>query len=170
MNSLTLLATSALLASAALAAPVTVVDNSGKPLPTVMISRQPATPAAIDRSDNGYPASGQPQQAYIEITRFTDSAGRVDIPAAEHPWQLRLRKAGYQDRIVASADIKAKLVMIVETDATALALQRPGNAWSSTIDFGDENLKKEFMLQCNSAISRAACSCAAIALRRNGTR
>jgi streptogramin lyase len=39
--------------------------------------------------------------------------------------------------------------MNVETDATALAEQRPGNAWSSTIDFGDENLKKEFMLQCN---------------------
>jgi streptogramin lyase len=150
MNALhTLLAAAACAASAALAAPITVVDSAGKPLPTVMVSRQPVKPAAIDASDNGYPASGKPQQAYIEITRFTDSAGRVDIPPAEHPWQLRLRKPGYQDRILAPADLKGKLAMNVETDATALAEQRPGNAWSSTIDFGDENLKKEFMLQCN---------------------
>jgi streptogramin lyase len=39
--------------------------------------------------------------------------------------------------------------MAVEKDPTALAAQQPANAWSSTIDFGDENLKKEFMLQCN---------------------
>jgi streptogramin lyase len=150
MNPLHILLTAAaLVTSAALAAPVTVVDAAGKPLPTVMVSRQPVKPAAIDTSDNGYPASGKPQQAYIEITRFTDSAGRVDIPPAEHPWQLRLRKPGYQDRIVSPAELKGKLAMNVETDATALAEQRPGNAWSSTIDFGDENLKKEFMLQCN---------------------
>ena len=136
-------------ASVALAAPITVVDAAGKPLATVMVSRQPVKPATIDTSDNGYPASGKPQQAYIEITRFTDSAGRVDIPPAEHPWQVRLRKPGYQDRIVAPADLKGKLAMQTETDAAALAEQRPGNAWSSTIDFGDENLKKEFMLQCN---------------------
>ena len=150
MNALHIFLTAAaLVTSAALAAPVTVVDAAGKPLPTVMVSRQPVKPAPIDTSDNGYPASGKPQQAYIEITRFTDSAGRVDIPPAEHPWQLRLRKPGYQDRILAPADLKGKLAMNVETDAAALAEQRPGNAWSSTIDFGDENLKKEFMLQCN---------------------
>jgi streptogramin lyase len=150
MNALhTLLAAAACAAGAALAAPITVVDAAGKPLATVMVSRQPVKPAAIDTSDNGYPASGKPQQAYIEITRFTDSAGRVDIPPAEHPWQIRLRKPGYQDRILAPAELKGKLAMNVETDATALAEQRPGNAWSSTIDFGDENLKKEFMLQCN---------------------
>lgn len=150
MNPLhTLLTAVAFVAGAALAAPITVVDGNGKPLATVMVSRQPVKPAAIDTSDNGYPASGKPQQAYIEITRFTDSAGRADIPPAEHPWQVRLRKPGYQDRIVSPAELKGKLAMSVETDAAALAEQRPGNAWSSTIDFGDENLKKEFMLQCN---------------------
>ena len=150
MNALhTLLTAAAFVTGAALAAPITVVDSAGKPLATVMVSRQPVKPATIDTSDNGYPASGTPQQAYIEITRFTDSAGRVDIPPADHPWQLRLRKPGYQDRIVAPADLKGKLAMNAETDAAALAEQRPGNAWSSTIDFGDENLKKEFMLQCN---------------------
>ncbi|MCX7146623.1 MAG: hypothetical protein NT042_10580 [Sulfuritalea sp.] len=149
MSPVSLLTAVAFVAGAALAAPITVVDGNGKPLATVMVSRQPVKPAAIDTSDNGYPASGKPQQAYIEITRFTDSAGRADIPPAEHPWQVRLRKPGYQDRIVSPAELKGKLAMSVETDAAALAEQRPGNAWSSTIDFGDENLKKEFMLQCN---------------------
>jgi hypothetical protein len=51
-------------ASVALAAPITVVDAAGKPLATVMVSRQPVKPATIDTSDNGYPASGKPQQAY----------------------------------------------------------------------------------------------------------
>ena len=41
MNALhTLLAAAACAAGAALAAPITVVDSAGKPLPTVMVSRQ----------------------------------------------------------------------------------------------------------------------------------
>ncbi len=39
--------------------------------------------------------------------------------------------------------------MTPERDPAALAEQQPANAWSSTIDFGDADLKKEFMLQCN---------------------
>jgi streptogramin lyase len=136
-------------ASAALAAPVTVVDSAGEPLSAVMVTRQPVTPAAIDTSENGYPASGRPQQAHVEITRFTDRAGRVQIPPAAHAWQIRLRKPGYRDRVIAAADFRDSLALEAETDATALAEQRPANAWSSTIDFGDADLKKEFMLQCN---------------------
>lgn len=134
---------------AARAAPITVVDSGGRPLPTVMVSRQPVAPAPVDISSNGYPASGTTQQAYIEVTRFTDRAGRVNLPAAAHPWQLRLRKPGYQDRTVPAAETASPLVMDQETDTAALAAQRPGNAWSATIDFGDADLKKEFMLQCN---------------------
>lgn len=131
------------------AAPVQVVDAQGKPLATVMVSRQPVKAAVVDTSDNGYAPSGAPQQAYIEVTRFTDALGRTDIAAASHPWQLRLRKAGYQDRIVSAADAAKPLVMQAETDPAALAAQRPSNAWTSTIDFGNADLKKEFMLQCN---------------------
>ena len=121
MNALhTLLAAAACAAGAALAAPITVVDSAGKPLPTVMVSRQPVKPAAIDASDNGYPASGKPQQAYIEITRFTDSAGRVDIPPAEHPWQVRLRKPGYQDRIVAPAELKGEAMRLLRKSISVL--------------------------------------------------
>ena len=138
-----------LLTSQTHALPVTVQDSAGKPLPTVMVSRQPVKPANVDKSDNGYAASGAPQQAFFEVARFTDVAGRTDIPAAEHPWQIRLRKPGFKDLTVASTDMGKPLVMLPETDAAALAAQQPANAWASTLDFGDANLKKEFLLQCN---------------------
>jgi streptogramin lyase len=150
MRLATAVATSCLLLTDAAALTISVSDPTGKPLPTVMVSRQPVKTATVDTSDNGYPAHGKTQQAYVELARFTDAHGRVDIPAADHAWQIRLRKPGFQDVTVASADVgKKALVMSPETDLAALAAQQPANAWSSTIDFGDENLKQEFMLQCN---------------------
>ena len=143
------LATLALLAASAQALPISVTDAAGRPLATVMVSRQPVKPAPVDTSDNGYAASGKAQQGWFEMARFTDAAGRVDLPPDDHPWQVRLRKPGYQDRLVASDALAKPLVMKAETDAAALAAQRPANAWSSTLDFGDADLKKEFMLQCN---------------------
>ncbi len=131
------------------AAPVQVVDAQGKPLATVMVSRQPVQAAVVDTSDKGYAPSGKVQQAFVEVTRFTDAQGRTNIAAADHPWQLRLRKAGYQDRVVSATDAAKPLVMQAETDPAALAAQRPSNAWTSTLDFGNADLKKEFMLQCN---------------------
>lgn len=142
----TLLALGALQATAA---PVQVVDAHGKPLATVMVSRQPVKAAVVDTSDNGYAPSGKVQQAFVEVTRFTDTLGRTDIPAAEHAWQLRLRKTGYKDRTVSPAEASKPVVMQAETDPAELAAQQPSNAWTSTIDFGDADLKKEFMLQCN---------------------
>lgn len=133
----------------ATALPVRVVDAQGQPLAAVMVSRQPLKPAPVDRSDNGYPASGQPQQAYFELARFTDARGRADIPAAEHPWRVRLRKPGYQDRTVGAGELGRALVLQALHDPAALAAQQPANSWSSTIDFGDLALKQEFMLQCN---------------------
>jgi len=142
--------TSCLMLSQAAAVTIRVTDPSGKPVPTVMVSRQPVKPAVVDTSDNGYPAHGKVQQAYVELTRFTDASGRADIPATDHAWKIRLRKPGFQDLTVAAPDLGSKaLVMTPERDVAALAAQQAANAWSSTIDFGDENLKKEFMLQCN---------------------
>ena len=87
------MACAALLAMPAGAVSITVKDPNGKPLPTVMVSRQPVKAAAVDTSDNGYPASGKPQQAYVELARFTDAQGQADIPAtwAANPssWQLK---------------------------------------------------------------------------------
>ncbi len=100
-----------------LADPIAVVDTNGKPLATVMVSRQPVQVAAIDTSDNGYPASGKPQRAIFEITRFADAGGRTDIPADSHPWHIRLRKPGYQDRMVLPDELRSQsLVMVRETD------------------------------------------------------
>jgi virginiamycin B lyase len=141
--------TAALLAGPAGAVGVRVTDPQGKPLATVMVSRQPVKPALVDTSDNGYAASGKPQQAFFEVARFTDASGRTDLPGADHPWQVRLRKPGYQDRLLASTALGMPLVMHPELDPAALAAQQPANAWASTIDFGDADMKKEFMLQCN---------------------
>ena len=148
LATLALIAAHGLLANAH-AVPISVTDASGKPMATVMVSRQPVKPAVVDTSDNGYAASGKLQQARFEIARFTDAAGRVDLPADEHPWQIRLRKPGYQDRTIASDALAKPLIMSAEVDLTALAMQQPANAWASTIDFGDSDMKKEFMLQCN---------------------
>lgn len=139
----------ALLALQLHAAPLQVLDAKGKPLATVMVSRQPVQMAATDTSDNGYAAPGKVQQAFVELTRFTDMQGRTDIPAADHPWKLRLRKAGYKDRLISPTEAGKPVVMQTETDPAELAAQRPSNAWTSTLDFGNADLKKEFMLQCN---------------------
>lgn len=131
------------------AQPVKVVDADGRPLATVMVSARPATPASVDTSDNGYPAHGKPQRALIEQHRFTDAQGLAEIELPTD-WTLRLRKPGFQDKqIVASELGKAPLVLARETDAAALAAQRPGNAWSATIDFGDPELTKNWLLHCN---------------------
>ncbi|MCO5109531.1 MAG: hypothetical protein R3E55_05395 [Burkholderiaceae bacterium] len=144
------MACAALLTTPAGAVPITVQDPDGKPLQTVMVSRQPVRAAVIDTSDNGYPASGKRQQAYVELARFTDARGQTDIPAAQHPWKIRLRKPGYQDRSIEAAELgRNAIVMEPERDPAALAEQQPANAWSSTIDFANAALKKEFMLQCN---------------------
>ncbi len=143
-------ASTSLLAAPAGAVPIAVQDLDGKPVSTVMVSRQPVAPAAVDTSDNGYPASGQLQQAFMELTRFTDANGLVDIAPAEQPWKIRLRKPGYQDLTVAASALgRDALRMTPERNIAALAAQQPANAWSSTIDFGDAGLKKEFLLQCN---------------------
>ena len=131
------------------ALPVHVIDPAGNPLATVMVSRQPVSPAVVDKSDNGYAASGKMHQAYFEVTRFTDAKGWVDLPAADHPWKVRLRKPGYEDRILGSNEVARPVTLTLQTDSAALAAQQPANAWASTIDFGDADLKKEFMLQCN---------------------
>jgi len=140
----------ALLAPLAGAVTVTVHGPDGKPVPTVMVSRQPVQMAAVDTSDNGYPASGKPQQAAVELARFTDARGQADIPPAEQPWKIRLRKPGYQDQDVPAAALGTHAIVLQpERDPAALAEQQPANAWSSTIDFANAALKKEFMLQCN---------------------
>ena len=128
---------------------ISVADANGKPLPVAMVSRVPDAPAKVDVSDDGYAASGKPQQGSVEVHRFTDTAGTVEISPADFAWHLIIKKPGFRTlKVEPSALSKKVIVLERETNPIELAAQKPSNAWTSTIDFGDLNLKKEFLLQC----------------------
>ncbi|MFZ1609013.1 MAG: hypothetical protein WAT63_17280, partial [Rhodoferax sp.] len=132
------------------AADFTVNGPDGKPLPLVMVTRSATQPAKIDDSDNGYATSGKLQQGSFETTRFSDTQGRVNLPDFPGDPQVRLRKPGFKDAVIAPADLATPTAwrMQAETDPKALAEQRPSNAWTSTLLVGRDDLKKEFMAQC----------------------
>ncbi|MBK9520943.1 MAG: hypothetical protein IPO13_04875 [Rhodocyclaceae bacterium] len=131
------------------AAVLKVVDGSGKPIPTVMVSQVPAAPALVDTSDDGYARSGQLQQGWFETHRFTGATGSVELSAVDYPWLLVLKKPGYRSVKIDSSTLTSMSIKLErESDPIELTAQKPSNAWTSTIDFGDVNLKKEFLLQC----------------------
>lgn len=142
----------ALSSAAAHAVKVQVRGDDGKPLGLVMVSMVPDPPVRADESDNGYPASGKPQQGAFEHTRFTDALGEATLPDTGESFSLRLRKPGFKDLKLSATQLGAQPVvtLVREVDARALAGQRPSNAWTSTLDkaIADESVRKEFMLQC----------------------
>lgn len=129
-----------------------IQGTDAKPLGLVMVTQIPAPTSKIDTSDNGYAASGKLQQGTFETTRFTDARGLVNLPTVKGAYSLRLRKQGFKDLVIESDKLGARtaLAMAVETDARALAEQRPSNAWTSTLSQGIPNveLRKQFLLQC----------------------
>ncbi len=131
---------------------LSVSAPDGQPLGLVMVTRSPVKPALVDTSDHGYPASGKPQQALFETTRFTDQRGAVQLPDAAGEFRLRLRKPGFKDLNVASSDLGSASVLklVPETDPKALAEQRPSNAWIATLVQGIPvpELRKQFLLHC----------------------
>lgn len=148
----TLIATSlAFLAAApAFALTLAVTDDAGAPLTTVMVREVPAAERKPDTSDGGYPAAGKPFAVGIDVTRFTDAAGRVRFADRAQATKLLVRKAGFRDATVdvtpGRADLSVKLQR--ETDALKLAESRPANAWLGALDIGDAKRKQHFMLQC----------------------
>ena len=132
------------------AADFTVNGPDGKPLPLVMVTRSATSPAKIDDSDNGYAASGKLQLGSFEHSRFSDAQGRVRLPDAPGDYRVRLRKPGFKDALIGTADLSkpASWRMEAETDPKALAEQRPSNAWTSTLLAGRDDLRKEFLAQC----------------------
>lgn len=129
-----------------------VQGPGGQPLGLVMVTQAPLSAARIDDSDNGYPASGRPQQGAFEHTRFTDPRGQAVLPDGKGPFTLRLRKPGFKDLQIKSTELgpAPALAMAAETDARALAAQKPSNAWTATLSsrMPDDAIRKEFMLQC----------------------
>ncbi len=130
-----------------------VRGEDGRPLATVMVTLVPEPLARIDTSDRGYPASGKLQPGTLEFTRFTNARGEAVLPDSPRAFRLRARKPGYQLLTIDSTDLAGKdpvLTLAAETDARALATQRPSNAWTSTLGktITDEAVRKEFALQC----------------------
>jgi len=129
-----------------------VRGEDGRALGLVMVTQAPPLPAKVDDSDQGYPASGRPQQGLFETTRYTDARGQAILPDARGEYVLRLRKPGYQQLVLASRELPARpvLTLKVERDPYALAEQRPSNAWTATLEqaIPDAALRKEFLLHC----------------------
>ena len=129
-----------------------VRGEDGRPLGLVMVTLLPAAPAKVDDSDNGYPASGRPQQALFEHTRFTDAHGATTLPDVRGAWTLRLRKPGYQDLRISGKELEKRSLVTLRTerDPRALAEQAPSNAWTATLEraIPDTALRKEFLLHC----------------------
>ena len=117
---------------------VSVVGASGAPLELVMVT----VTSGLERA--GY--------ANPEHTFFTDAMGMVSVTVPDiGSYSLRLRKPGYMD---GGADYAAlvsdtNLTLEKETDIAELADNRPANAWVAALDFGDENFKEHFRLQCS---------------------
>jgi virginiamycin B lyase len=137
-------------ASAAPAATLTVTDAAGQPLATAMVREVAAKPHALDTSDDGYPAPGQARTVDVDITRFTDAAGRASWPQRDVVVKYLVRKPGYRDASVEAApgQTAASVTLQRETDPAKLAEAKPANVWLGALDLGDAERKRHFQLQC----------------------
>lgn len=149
-TALVLAALAAAAAHAAHAATITVTDAAGQPLATAKVREVAAAPRARDTSDGGYPAPGKPRVVDVDITRFTDAAGRAAFADRGAAVNYLVRKPGYRDATVAAAAGQAEVRAVLEaqTDAAKLAEAKPANVWLGALDLDDPQRKLQFMLQC----------------------
>jgi streptogramin lyase len=136
--------------SAAQALTVAVTDGAGRPLATAKLREVAAEPRKLDTADNGYATPGKPQVVDVDITRFTDAAGRAEFADRGAAVKLLVRKPGYRDAsaTVAAGQAEARIALEPETDALKLAEAKPANVWLGALDLGDAERKRHFMLQC----------------------
>ncbi|MDO8699657.1 MAG: hypothetical protein Q7J75_04455 [Rhodoferax sp.] len=129
---------------------LSLTDGHGKPLPTVMVTQTLTRAAKADDSDGGYARPGTPQRSDVQVTRFTDQWGRVELADRGAEVKYRFRKPGFQDHeLTLPAGTKmAALAMTVETDPVKLNAAKPSNAWLGALDVGSVADKKQFALQC----------------------
>ena len=137
-------------AAAASSATLTVTDTSGQPLATAMVREVAATPRQRDSSDNGYPAPGRVNTVDIDITRFTNAAGRATWPERKVAVTYLVRKPGYRDASVTAVagQVALSVGLERETDPLKLAEAKPANVWLGALDLGDAQRKLHFLLQC----------------------
>ena len=66
----------------AAAVQITVIDETGQGLATVMVTRLLAQKPALSLDDDGYPAHGVSNQAAVEVTAFSNAAHAPKGPSA----------------------------------------------------------------------------------------
>lgn len=137
-------------AAGASAATIAVTDSAGQPLATAMVREVAATPRPRDTSDHGYAAPGRARTVDVDITRFTDAAGRATWAGRAVPVRYRVRKPGFRDAVVAAAPGQAQLSVALqrETDPNELAEAKPANVWLGALELGEARRKQHFQLQC----------------------
>ena len=131
-------------------AEVTVTDPSGQALATVMVTQKLAQPNPADTSDGGYQQPGKAHRTDTEHSAFTDGTGRAQLPQRSGAAVYRLRKPGYQDRIInaAAGQSVLKATLQPETDPAKLAEARPASSWLGALDVGTVDAKRHFQMQC----------------------
>ncbi len=117
---------------------VSVVDASGNPLPLVMVTAKSENPDQFE-------GLSMPEE-----TAFTAKNGIARVNAPDVGGVLiRLRKQGFMDEEQIAVDTKLSAILEKETDPEAAAENTPANAWAAAIDFGNDDLKTHFRLQCS---------------------
>jgi len=136
--------------AASVATVLTVTDPSGQPLATVMVRERRADGPGLDTSDNGYQAPGVARTVAPEITRFSDTAGRVEFADRSEAMEYLVRRPGYQDLAIKPPLESRELAVTLqpETDPVKLAEARPASSWLGALDLGDRDTKLHFQLQC----------------------
>jgi virginiamycin B lyase len=138
-------------ASAAQAVTVTVTDEAGAAIATVMVTQTVTAGRKLDTSDGGYATPGKTGVVDPEVTRFTDANGTANLPDRAAGLTYRLRKPGFRDAYVSTTqpgETSPTVALVRETDPIALAEAKPANAWLGALDIGDADTKRHFMLQC----------------------
>ena len=151
MNRFVMLAAACLATNLSHAALVSVADEAGAPLATVMVTQTVTAARKLDTADGGYATPGRTQPVDAEITRFTDATGTATLPDRPEGLSYRLRKPGFRDALIATTgagESPPVVVMTRETDPAALAAAKPANAWLGALDVGDADTAKHFKLQC----------------------
>ncbi len=131
---------------------VSVIDDGGQPLSTVMVTQFPGSSSPLDLDDHGYPRHGQLQSVAAEQTRFTNVEGVARFAGEEgEGGRYRFRKPGYRDVVRSFKELQQQpsIQMNVITSELELAEQKTSNLWLSQLDFnGDAEFKKHFQLNC----------------------
>lgn len=126
--------------------PLLVVDQHGSPVAQAMVTIARASENTTVLDDMGYVAPGVTAVANATETFFSNNRGEI-----EFNWQpndtLRVRKDNYVDQWV-NYDPTIKQIVLIEATESQRVDAAASNLWLSQVNFGDEQLKSAFQLNC----------------------